>query len=81
MVVVEVEVRLQPALRLDAIGVVVQIDLLVLDRPPQPLNEDVVAIGRLHRGVDGDAAQVVLLHAVPQPYRSNVPGTPACILD
>ena len=35
-----------------------EIDLLVLDRPPEPLDEDVVAPGTLAVHADGDAGLV-----------------------
>ena len=43
----------RPSLRYAVVGA--QIDLLVFDRSPQPLDEDVVALGALAVHADGDA--------------------------
>ena len=51
LVSVEVEVSSKRLLGLPAVGVVPQVDLLVLDRPPQPFDEHVVesAAATIHR--------------------------------
>lgn len=42
VIVIEPEVVLQPGFQLGNRGIVLQVDLFVLDRPPESLNKDVV---------------------------------------
>src|SRR5208337_4562834 len=56
LVVVEAEVVADAGARLGHVVVGVQVDLLVLERAPEPLDEDVVQTAALAVHADGDAA-------------------------
>ena len=62
--VVEGEIAADRVPRLGHAGIGAEVDFLVLDRPPEALNEDVVALGALAIHADGDLGSLQHLDEV-----------------